>query len=180
MGSIVQQLQGLPQLTSTDPLCWLGLEPWTPQWTPHCSWAQPPHPALPQAPTSSAMTPAKTQQGSALSGDVSAAAVPVHTVHAGHDGQTPQQGRVKEPGPQQTPAASDSGEVACQDCGGVHARDCNQPACSLEEQLREKDIPKILCCQLHSLKALSVLPQLIPAQAAQPCCLVLYTLCTLL
>ena len=149
MGSIVQQLQGLPQLTSTDPLCWLGLEPWTPKWTPHCSWAQPPQClALPQAPTSSASTPVKTQQGSAASGDVAAAAaVPVHAVHpehAEHAGQTPQQGGVKEPGLGGTPAASGRGETACHDFGETQAPDYHQLACSIEEQHGEKDIQKVL------------------------------------
>ena len=101
--SIVQQLQGLPQLTSTDPLCWLGLEPWTPQWTPHCSWAQPSCSPTSQSSSSSAKPLAEAEQGSARSGDKSAA-ISVYAVPAGHAGQERQQGGAQELGPSATPA----------------------------------------------------------------------------
>ena len=150
MGSIVQQLQDLPQLTSTDPLCWLGLEPWTPQWTPHCSWAQPPCSSLPQASSSSVKAPAKTQQTSAPHSGDESAAVPVHAVHAGHAGhagQTPQQGRDTATDTSATQAVSGSNGAGCYNSAVTQAGGGDDLLYSIEEQ--SGDIQKVqLSCAL--------------------------------
>ena len=129
MDSIVQQLQGLPQLTSTDPLCWLGLEQWAPQWNPHCSWARSPCWAIPETSSSTPRTPTEAEQGSARSGNESAA-VPVHAVPAGHAGQTPQQGGSTEIKPSATPAVSDGRG----DCAVTQGIGDDDPVYSIEQQ----------------------------------------------
>lgn len=141
VASIVQQLQGLPQLTSTDPLCWLGLEPWTPEWTPHCSWARPPCsplPCTPQASSSSTNVPAGTQQRQP--GDV-ASAVPVHAAHAD---PTSQQSGGREEGRTPTPAACGN------DCTTDYPGGRDEPASSIDKQ--PADIQKVLMVCTHVLR----------------------------
>lgn len=38
VADIGKHLEGLPKLSSRDPFAWLNLAPWTPQWSPKCSW----------------------------------------------------------------------------------------------------------------------------------------------
>ena len=155
MAKMVQQLQGLPQLTSTDPLCWLGLEPWTPQWTQHCSWAQPPHPSLPQPSSSSVDRPGETKGGKC--GDESTAL---------HAGQNPQQDGAKEPGPSSTPAVSGNRDAACPGCTMAHPSGSDDLVCSVEEQCG--DVKKV------SLPYAQATPAALPLYACSVCCCVLH------
>ena len=120
VADIVQQLQGLPQLTTTDPLSWLGLEPWTPQWTPHCSWAPPPSstPIAPHAKLRTSASAVPHRPGSNI------AALPIHAGGCTNQGV----------GVDHTSAAGASRDAADHDCITAHSSGNDIPVASIEEQ----------------------------------------------
>ena len=127
MAHVVQQLQDLPQLTSAHPLSWLRLEPWTPQWTPQCSWLQPLS-ATPSPPHATPAPPKATPADSLpqLPGLVSAA-LPVHAGLTRQDGSD-----VRSTG-----AAAMSMDAGSHDCITAHSSGHDIVVPSIEEQSEE-------------------------------------------